>query len=71
MHNLSFVPVLHWLSKVDEFFYVNGVLTLHRTLQVLMEVIVSVDGYETLTDQEAVRKAERLNLKKGVVMTKR
>lgn len=34
-----------------------------------MEVIVSVDGYETLTDREAVRKAERLNLKKGVVMT--
>jgi hypothetical protein len=50
MHNLSFVLVLHWLSEVDEFFYVNGVLTLHRTLQVLMEVIVSVDGYETLTD---------------------
>jgi uncharacterized membrane protein (GlpM family) len=50
MHNLSFVPVLHWLSKVDEQFYVNGVLTLHRTLQVLKEVIVSVDGYETLTD---------------------
>jgi hypothetical protein len=67
MHNLSFVPVLHWLSKVDEQFYVNGVLALHRILRVLKEVIVSVDGYETLTDREAVRKVERLNLKKGLL----
>jgi hypothetical protein len=66
----SMLPVLYFpcSGKVDGLFCVSGVLTTVSALQVVVEAISSVDGYDTNRRQAVKKAAQGLNLKNESVM---